>query len=269
MEKPARNIRLQLEYEGTGFEGFQRQPRGRTVEVELEKALRRLTGEAVRIIGASRTDAGVHALGQVVNFRTTAVIPAERIACALNGILPADIRILESCEAEAGFHARHDAYRKTYIYLIYRQQRGAVLYRHRAWLIFKDLRVEPMAAAARELEGTHDFSSFCASNSGVQNRTRTVQQCRLESEGPWLRLQITADGFLYHMVRNIIGTLVAVGQGKIPAEAITGILQSRERSRAGPTAPAQGLYLLQIDYPHNVDREQENGVKCLSMRLPD
>ncbi|NPV91709.1 MAG: tRNA pseudouridine(38-40) synthase TruA [Firmicutes bacterium] len=243
-----RNIKLVMEYDGTGFAGFQIQPSGRTVQGVLQEALEKLTGKPVKVVGAGRTDAGVHARGQVASFQTESGIPGERFAPALNGCLPEDLRILESGEAPPEFHARYSATRKTYEYLIYRKTEGAVMHRDHALVLTGELDLEAMREAAAHLVGTHSYRSFCASGSGVKGFIRTVEELTLEEPGEWLRFTVTADGFLYHMVRNIVGTLLLVGQGRLnPAEVKT-IRDSEDRTKAGPTAPAPGLYLVRVEY---------------------
>lgn len=245
-----KNIKLVMEYDGTGFAGFQIQPSGRTVQGVLQEALKRLTGEPVKLIGAGRTDAGVHARGQVANFQTESSIPGERFAPALNGgrCMPGDLRILESSEAPPEFHARYSATRKTYEYLVYRKTEGAVMHRDHALILTEALDLDAMREAAAYLMGTHRFKSFCASGSGVKRLVRTVKELAVEERGEWLKFTVTADGFLYHMVRNIVGTLLLVGEGKISPEDVKTILESEDRRRAGPTAPAQGLYLVRVEY---------------------
>lgn len=244
-----RNIRLLIEYDGSDFLGFQIQPRGRTVQGVLQAALERLTGERAKVIGAGRTDSGVHALGQVVNFHSGSSIPPDRYAPALNGLLPADLRVRESGEAPPEFHARYSARSKTYRYLVYRRREGAVLQRKYALLLDSRLDLEAMREAARCLTGRHSFKSFCASHSGVRNYVRTVQEFLVEEQGDWLRFEVTADGFLYRMVRNMVGTLLEVGTGRRKPQEIDEIILSQDRARAGFTAPAQGLYLVRIEYP--------------------
>ncbi|MDH7478525.1 MAG: tRNA pseudouridine(38-40) synthase TruA [Syntrophomonadaceae bacterium] len=249
MREGWRNIRLLIEYDGSDFWGFQVQPGGRTVQGVLQAALGRLTGEPVKVIGAGRTDSRVHALGQVVNFHTGCSIPPERYAPALNRLLPADLRVRESGEVSPEFHARYSARSKTYRYLVYRRREGAVLQRNYALVLDGRLEVEAMREAARCLTGRQSFKSFCASNSGVRNYVRTVREFLVEEQGDWLRFEVTADGFLYHMVRNMVGTLLEVGTGRRRPEEMGEIIMSQDRARAGATAPAQGLYLVRIEYP--------------------
>ena len=245
-----RNIKALIEYDGTGFKGFQIQPLVRTVQGELEKALQNLTQEKVKVIGAGRTDAGVHALGQVINFSTAAMIPVERFPLALNRYLPEDLRVLAAEEVAADFHARFTACWKTYRYLFRRGKTEKVFWRNYALVLPADreLNLRAMQKAARFLVGKHDFSAFCASGSEVKNYERTIWHCGFRKWNTGWALEVTADGFLYHMIRNIFGPLQAVGEGKLIPEDIPQILASRQRSQAGPTAPPQGLYLVQVGY---------------------
>lgn len=244
-----RNIRMVLEYDGSSFYGFQIQPQVRTVQGVLTEALRKLTQEDIQVIGAGRTDAGVHALGQVVNFFTASTIPAERFAPALNGILPPDVRVLKSEEVSQDFHARYSALAKTYCYVIYRCRQGGVLKRNYALLYPGKLDVSAMQEAASYARGRHNFKAFCASGSNVRNYVRSIKEFTVSEEGHWLKITVTADGFLYHMVRNLVGTLLEVGSGQRRAEDMVWLLQEGERSQAGVTAPPQGLYLVKIEYP--------------------
>lgn len=276
--------RATVAYDGTEFAGFQVQAkqRVRTVQGELEKALNRLTGEAVRAVGASRTDAGVHALAQVVRFATSARIPADRWAAALNSVLPEDVRVVAVTEAVEGFHPRFDSRRKVYRYVIANGPGtlGAVLWRRYAWQIRGVLDVEAMREAAGALMGKHDFASFRAAGSSVKSTVRTVSEARWDAAplgdgdlvpglpggmaewgaaGPdalarpdeWGRLLIffiAADGFLYNMVRNIVGTMVEVGRGKRRALDVEALLEARDRRLAGPTAPAHALCLVRVEF---------------------
>jgi tRNA pseudouridine38-40 synthase len=245
-----RRIKLIIEYDGTNYHGSQIQANGHTVQAELQQCIERLTGEKASLLFAGRTDAGVHALGQVAAFNTTATIPADRWQYALNSVLPDDIKIVKSEVAEPSFHPRFDAVSKLYRYQIYRAQAGATFYRHHAYCYSDPLNLDQMQEAARGLEGRHDFRSFCASGSSVKSFERTVLSCRLKEEDRFLSLEISADGFLYNMVRIIMGTLLEVGRGALLPQDIERILAARDRSLAGPTAPAQGLYLVEVKYPH-------------------
>jgi len=241
-------IKALIEYEGTRYNGFQRQPRGLTVEGELMKALRKLTGEEIRIAAAGRTDAGVHALGQVIAFDTRSSIPPERFCPALNSVLPPDIRVLKSEEAPGDFHPRYQARAKTYSYLIYRRDEGRTFWRNLAYYYPYPLDLPAMKKAARYIEGEHDFRAFCASGSGTKNYVRTVFGLTIKEKGPFLKIEVCGNGFLYNMVRIMVGTLLEVGRGKTSPQEVQDIILSGSRERAGPTVPACGLYLKRVFY---------------------
>lgn len=243
-----RRIRMTVEYDGGRYHGFQRQANANTIQAEMEKAICRLTGETATVLGAGRTDAGVHALGQVIAFDTSATIPVERWKPALNTYLPGDIRVVEAEAADGCFHPQFQARRKTYEYRIYRSERGCTLQRNHALCLTISLNLDEMRKAAAYIAGRHDFSAFCASGSRVKSFEREVYRCELQDQWPWLTMQIEADGFLYNMVRIIIGTLLLVGQGKLGADQIPRIIASRDRALAGVTAVPQGLYMLKVEY---------------------
>lgn len=247
-----RNIKLTIAYDGTNYHGFQEQ-RGTglpTVQEVLEKCLLELTGRVVRVIGASRTDAGVHARGQVVNFDATGwSIPAERIPLALNGILPEDIAVLAAEEVAPHFHARFSARAKVYRYTIYNSRIPSPFWRLYSYFVPRPLNIEAMQEAGRYLEGRHDFASFQASGSAVKETVRTLFQVEVEREGRELiHLLFRGDGFLYHMVRIMVGTLIEVGLGKREPREVLAILAARDRKAAGPTAPPHGLCLERVEY---------------------
>lgn len=250
-------IKLIVEYDGSNYHGYQKQLNAHTIQAELEKTIHMISGELVSVCAAGRTDAGVHALGQVVAFNTEATIPAERWSLALNSFLPADIRILVSQAVSPGFHPQFDALQKSYSYLIYRQKERTTFYRNYALLDDQELSIKEMQQACSLIQGKHDFRSFCASGSRVKTWERTVSICNLEAEGNWLKLNITANGFLYNMVRIVMGTLLEVGRNRINAEQITSIIASRDRNQAGPTAAPQGLYLCSVEYPSEYDQSAE------------
>jgi tRNA pseudouridine38-40 synthase len=246
---PRRNIRLLLEYDGTRYHGWQRQADAATLQQTLEEALERLTGEQVTLIGSGRTDAGVHARGQVANFRTRSAIPLQAFHQGLNSMLPNDIAVLAADEAPPKFHARKSAQAKTYEYRILNRPTRSPLHHHYAWWIAPPLDLAAMARAAAVLPGEHDFSAFRASGSDNQNpRRRVLAAGWRHSEGGWLNFHITATGFLRGMVRSLVGTLVEVGRGKAPATVLADLLKSGARHLAGPTAPPQGLYLVEVFY---------------------
>jgi tRNA pseudouridine38-40 synthase len=239
---------MTVEYDGSRYHGFQIQQNANTVQAELENGIKRLTGEEVSIICAGRTDSGVHALGQVIAFDTQTSIPGDKWQFALNSFLPADIQIIESSECSPHFNPRFDALSKTYHYIIYRQNKGRIFYRNYALLNTEFLNVTAMQAACRLLQGRHNFKSFCASGSSVKTFERSVYRCNLVEEEPFLRLEIKADGFLYNMVRIIMGTLLEIGRGNYQPETVKDIIDVQDRTRAGPTASPQGLYLVQVEY---------------------
>lgn len=241
-------IRMTVEYDGSRYHGFQIQHNANTVQAELENGIKRLTGEEVSIICAGRTDAGVHALGQVIAFDTQTNIPGDKWQFALNSFLPADIQIIESTECHLHFHPRFDALSKTYHYIIYRQNNGRIFYRNYALHNTDFLDITAMQVACQLLEGRHNFKSFCASGSSVKTFERSVYRCNLVGEDPFLRLEIQADGFLYNMVRIIMGTLLEIGRGNYQPETITDIIGAQDRTKAGSTVPPQGLYLVKVEY---------------------
>jgi tRNA pseudouridine38-40 synthase len=246
---PRRNIRLLLEYDGTGYHGWQRQADAATIQQTLEEALERLTGEKVALIGSGRTDAGVHALGQVANFRHKSTIPLKAFHDGLNSFLPKDIAVLAATEVPSDFHARKSARAKTYEYRILNRPNPSPLNRRYAWWIPHPLDLPAMAAAAATLAGEHDFTAFRASGSDNKNPVRRVLAAAWREEpGGWVSFTITATGFLRGMVRSLVGTMAEVGRGKAPAAKLAELLGSGVRQAVGPTAPPQGLYLVEVFY---------------------
>ena len=244
-----RNIRLLLEYDGTRYHGWQRQRGQLSVQEVLEESLKRLTREAVRLTGSGRTDAGVHALGQVANFHTAGRLPLKAFREGLNSLLPWDIAVLEAEAAPPEFHAQKSARAKTYEYRILNRPMRSPLHHHYGWWLAHKLDLEALDAAAALLPGRHDFSAFRASGSGNLNPVRQVLAARWQVHpGGWLRFTITATGFLRGMVRSLVGTMVEIGKGKAAPGLLAEVLKSGERSLAGPTAPAQGLYLVEVSY---------------------
>ena len=254
-----RYIRLKIEYDGTNYHGWQSQKSGGTIQDVITKKIQSITGEEIRLTGASRTDAGVHALDQVAVFGTGSHLETKVITRALNATLPPDIRILDAGETDGDFHPRYHAVKKSYFYILSEgKQQSAFLHRY-VWCVRTMLDLGSMTKAACLLLGEHDFSSFRASGCGAKHPVRTVHSLDISRpgeidfmtapiEGDFIKIRIEANAFLRHMVRNIAGTLVEVGRGRISLEGFSRILQSSDRTIAGPTAPAQGLFLEKIIY---------------------
>lgn len=248
-----RTLKLTLAYDGTAYAGWQVQSGRRTVQEVLETTLAKITGETIRVVASGRTDAGVHALGQVASFRTNCRLSAEVFQRALNAELPEDIAVCEAAEAADGFHALRDAVRKRYRYILHDGPVRDVFARNYCWHYYGRLDVDAMARAARALVGTHDFSSFETSGAPRRTSVRTVYELTLcRSEAPHehlIVLEIEANGFLYNMVRAIVGTLVEIGRGARPEAWAGEVLAAADRRAGGPTAPPQGLFLVRVDYP--------------------
>lgn len=242
-----RTLRAILQYDGTDFHGFQVQPRLPTVQEAIETKLARVLEEPIRIVGAGRTDAGVHASGQVISFRTAARIPTERLAVALNSLPPFSIVVKEVEPAAEGFHARFSAASRSYQYVLLRGAPSPFLRRYATWAPQLD-GVARMQAALPYLTGQHDFTSFSAAGAQVSHKVRTVLGARLIERGRLVLFRITADGFLQQMVRTIVGTLLEIERGKREPEEIDRILAGRDRRLAGPTAPAHGLCFTRATY---------------------
>lgn len=243
-----KRVRLIVAYDGTNYHGWQIQPGVITIESELNRCLTELLKEEIQVIGASRTDSGVHALGNVAVFDTCARIPAEKISYALNQRLPEDIRIQKSEEVASDWHPRHCESRKTYEYRIYRGEFPMPVKRLYALHTYHKLDVAQMQEAAVWLVGEHDFKSFCQTGAQVESTVRTLYQAEVVEEGADLVIRVCGNGFLYNMVRIIVGTLLEVGQGKRKPEDMKRILEAADRSQAGPTAPAHGLMLMQYEF---------------------
>lgn len=243
-----KRVRLTVAYDGTSYHGWQIQDNGNTVEEELNRALSELFGEKIEVIGASRTDSGVHALGNVAVFDTESQMAVFKMAYALNQRLPEDIRIQKSEEVPLDWHPRRCESRKTYEYRIYRGEFPMPVKRLYSHFTYHALDVGKMQEAAACLVGEHDFKSFCQTGAQVESTVRTVYSVELEEQGAELVIRICGSGFLYNMVRIIAGTLLEVGQGKREPEAMLEILAARERSAAGPTAPAKGLTLIKYEF---------------------
>ena len=243
-----KRVKLTVAYDGTHYCGWQTQPNGITVQEVLEKHLSELLKEPIRIAAASRTDAGVHAKGNVAVFDTQARMPAEKISYALNTRLPADIRIQESCQVPESFHPRFAKTAKTYEYRILNRRFPDPTRRLYSFFYHYPLDVEKMQEAAGYLVGEHDFKSFCTAKPEVTNTVRTVYSLDLKREDDMITLRIRGNGFLYNMVRIITGTLIRVGGGFLEPEDIPKILEAKDRGAAGETARPEGLTLVKIEY---------------------
>ncbi len=243
-----RRIKLTIAYDGTDYCGWQIQPNGITVEEVLDRALSRLTGEDIRVTGASRTDAGVHAMGNVAVFDTCSTIPAERFACAVNSLLPEDIVAVTSAEVPQDWHPRYKSSVKTYEYRILNREIPDPLRRKYTWHVSFPLDLDKMRAAAEYLKGEHDFLSFCSIHTGARTTVRTIHALDIEKDGDEILLRVKGNGFLYNMVRIIAGTLTEVGRGFRTPEDVKKILSAKDRERAGATAPSRGLTLISIEY---------------------
>ena len=244
-----RNIKLVIEYEGTNYCGWQIQPNGSTVQQVLQETIARMTGHPVHLIGAGRTDAGVHALGQVANFHTSCRIPLEGFWRGLNGLLPKDIVVHSVEEVPLDFHAQFGAKGKTYRYQILNRPSPSAIYRNHCWHIPHPLDRAAMEEATRALIGRKDFSSFQGADPEPTGSVREIFQAEWSTEDPpFLSFTISGSGFLKHMVRNVVGTLVEVGRGKSSPEDFIRIIAAKDRRAAGMTAPPQGLFLVKVDY---------------------
>jgi tRNA pseudouridine38-40 synthase len=244
-----RNIKLLIEYDGTKYQGWQVQPKGPTIQGVLEEKLRLLTGDPIRLFGSGRTDSGVHALGQVAHFKTKCPMDIHSILRALNSLLPPDIVIQRIGDVEESFHARKHSKSKVYEYRILNRNIRSAFQQRYVWHIPQKLDLEAMKEGARFLIGEHDFSSFQSTGSPTRTTIRKVIRAEWKKERMGLiRFEIEANGFLKQMVRALVGTLVEVGKGKIGSEEFRKILESGDRKKAGPTAPAHGLFLKEVKY---------------------
>lgn len=243
-----KRVRLIVAYDGTNYHGWQVQKNGITIESELNRCLSELLQEPIEVIGASRTDAGVHALGNVAVFDTESRMPAEKISYALNQRLPEDIRIQKSEKVASDWHPRYCDSKKTYEYRIYRGEFPMPVKRLYSLFTYRTLDVAKMQEAAKYFVGEHDFKSFCQVHAQVDSTVRTVYDVSVYEEGPDVVIRVTGGGFLYNMVRIMAGTLMEVGQGKRKPEEIAEIIAAKNREAAGPTAPAHGLTLVKYEF---------------------
>ncbi len=247
-----RRIALLLEYDGTDFAGWQRQPEARTVQAVLEETLAALTQAPCPVVGAGRTDAGVHALGQVGHFSTTGGMPAGRMREALNAMLPDDIVVREAAEVGPAFHARYSARLRTYRYALLVRRRPSALLRRYALHVPEPLDLAAMRAAGAAFEGEHDFAAFRVAGTRTASTVCTLRDLRIDDTDDFTVVTVRADRFLRQMARRIVGTLLQVGRGRLPPGEAAAILRSGDGGRAGPPAPAHGLYLAGVAYPAEI-----------------
>lgn len=243
-----RNIKLVIEYHGKSFNGWQKQPNKLNIQGEIEQAIESITGEKIDLIGSGRTDAGVHSLGQVANFKTNSTIPIEKFAIAINSRLKKSIIIKSAEEVDERFHSRYSVHSKKYRYIINNSASGTAIYRELEYQFSIKLDVEKMQKAAKYFEGEHDFAAFKASGTSSKNSVRKIFKAEVFKKDDRVYIELTGSGFLYNMVRIISGTLLDVGIGKIAPEDIPEIIESKDRKKSGKTLPAVGLYLVEVNY---------------------
>ncbi len=243
-----RNIKLVIEYDGSGFNGWQRQPNKLNIQGEIESVLENITKEKIELIASGRTDAGVHAIGQVANFKTNSKISIEKIPIAINSQVKNSIRIKSAEEVDERFHSRYNCKKKTYRYIIDNSKYGSSIYRNLTYYMPVKLNVKEMQKAVKYFEGEHDFKAFKSSGTSSKSSVRTIYKAEVKEKNEYIIIELTGNGFLYNMVRIISGTLVDVGLGKIKAEDIQRIIQDRDRQKAGKTLPPQGLFLVKVEY---------------------
>ena len=243
-----KNIKLTIEYDGKDFGGWQKQPTKLNIQGEIERAISEITGEETELIASGRTDAGVHAIAQIANFKTNSNFPVEKYPIALNAKLKKSIRIQNAEEVGERFHARYNCIQKTYRYIINNSKYGSSIYRNLEYFVPNKLDINAMKQAAKYFEGKHDFKGFKATGGNNKNTIRTIYKIAIKNENSRIIIELTGDGFLYNMVRIISGTLLEVGLGKIKLEEIPNIINSKDRTKAGKTLPAHALYLVQVNY---------------------
>lgn len=243
-----RNLFLTLRYDGTLFHGWQKQDNADSVQEKLESAFHSVSGKSENIIGCSRTDAGVHANMFCCNVRTDCTVPTEKIPDALNFYLPNSISVYACREADFDFHARYNAKGKEYIYIIYNGKYRNPFYENRAFYYPYPLNLDCINENAKDFVGVHDFSAFCSTDSSVENKVREIYECKAEKNGEIIKINVSGNGFLYNMVRIMVGTLLGIQNGKIESGTIPQIIESRDRNEAGVTAKPEGLYLNKVFY---------------------
>ena len=259
MESVMKTYHLTVSYEGTHYFGWQIQPNRPTIQGHLQEAIKKVVNQPINVVGSGRTDSGVHAVGQVVSCRLPWTSAATQLAKALNTKLPSDITVRDSVEVVSGFHAIRDSLRKRYRYQIQIGEVPSPFERRFRWLLRNSLDLSAMQEAARTLEGRQDFASFQASGADRGSTVRSIFECTVKcqskndlAEGMMIAIEVEADGFLYNMVRNIVGSLVQIGSGKEQVQWIKTVLAARDRTKAGPTAPPHGLFLMSVDYPKEI-----------------
>lgn len=243
-----RNIKLIIEYDGREYHGWQKQPNKLNIQGEIEKAIQNITGEEIEIYASGRTDAGVHALGQVANFKTNSNIPIEKMAIAINSQVKNSIKVIHAEEVEEDFHSRYRCKQKTYRYIINNSTHGSAIYRGLEYHIPMKLDIEKMKEAITYFKGEHDFKAFKSSGTSSKSSVRTIYNASIIEKDNRIIIELTGNGFLYNMVRIIAGTLLDVGLGKIKPKDILDIIKSKDRTKAGKTLPPQGLYLVEVKY---------------------
>lgn len=243
-----KNIMLIVEYQGSNFSGWQRQIGERTIEEVIEKTIKKISKEDIKLIGSGRTDAKVHALGQVANFKTRSTIPASRFKYILNNNLPEDIRIRESKEVSMDFHSRFSAKAKKYKYIVYNSKMPSALYRNFSYHIPRELDIDKMRSACEEFIGTHDFASFKGRRSVVKDTIRTIYKIDISKKNDLIEITIIGKSFLKYMIRIMVGTLLEVGYGNLSRQDIREIIACKNRTKAKKTADPQGLFLMKVYY---------------------
>jgi tRNA pseudouridine38-40 synthase len=258
-----KNYKLTIAYKGTNYSGWQVQPQLKTVQGIVVETFKSMFKSEIKLTGSGRTDAGVHAIGQVANFKSEIRIAPEKLVQALNSNLPRDIRIKDCCLVEEDFHSRYDAVGKTYLYYIYNSRTGSPFWKDYSYLIPYRLDFDKMVAAGEVFKGQHDFLGFMSTGSAVKDTVRTIHDIKLKQQKDMIVMEVTGNGFLYNMVRIIAGTLIDIGRGKIPVEDTADIIDSKDRNRGGHTAKADGLFLKKVYY------NKEEIVECTSKKTLD
>lgn len=243
-----KNIKLVIEYDGKEYKGWQKQKDRLNIQGEIEQAIETITKEKVELIGSGRTDAGVHALAQIANFKTNSKLPVERFPYAINSLVKKSIRIKSAEEVDMNFHSRYACKQKTYMYTINNSKHGTAIYRNMQFHYQEKLDEDLMNEGIKFLIGEHDFKSFKASGTSSKSSIRTIYNARVWREGELIKIELTGNGFLYNMIRIISGTLIEVGQKKIKPSDVEKILEAEDRNLAGKTLPACGLCLMSVDY---------------------